>query len=119
MPYMRVLTIFIAIVVSLCFAKFSAYGQDPSPNLIVDPGFETNPVLDGWVLQPEARGRGIGVSSVLGIHSGRASLGLLPNNQNVSGVGQPSFGVTKLLKVQGHVGQPLYFSGWLKVDPGA
>jgi len=89
-------------------------------NILVNPGFETHPLNDGgWIIQPEARGRGFGVLSVLGIHSGRYSLRLVPNENNVSGVGAPTYGLTQVLDHQKYIGQSLYFSGWLKVDRGA
>jgi alpha-N-arabinofuranosidase len=115
---MRVVSVVTAIVLVLLTVRDS-FAQDPASNIVLDPGFETNPIGNGWVVQPEAHGHGIALISILGIHSGRGSLRLMPNSTNPSGFGQSSFGLTQVLDVQKYLGQTLYFSGWLKAEKGA
>lgn len=100
----------------LAGAALRANSQAVPGNGIQNGGFEVRLPSGGWLIDPENVGRGIGGNSVYGVHSGRASLRLVPNDKNGTFFKGGNYGFAQQLPVEKFRGKALYYGGWMKVD---
>ena len=112
-----------SVALCLVFGIFGLYAQTAIPvipgNLVQNAGFELGLPAGGWSLSAAVAPEGIGGNSVFGVHTGRHSLRLVPNNTNKTFFDGGSYGFGQLLDSSNVRGVPLYFGGWVRSDGGA
>ena len=103
--------ILVAVVGCVVALRADNVWTPPVPNILTDSSFEQYPLSHGWSTELGALSQGRGGQSVNGVHSGKYSLRLEPNNTNPDG-DSGLFGIGQPIPPAKYIGQSVYFAVW-------